>query len=154
MCVFSKKKVLKLFVNCFSKKKKWKNSNSVCFIWCYLVLLNIVFKVPVAVRLITMKFIYFTLIILLIQVLILEVNSIAVKTVYYGPRKYKTIWICKWLPPIKFSKKRKLYFKIQGYKILKRPKLKLNLNVPLSLPVELNKVNIGSYSSQFMSHPY
>ena len=101
-----------------------------------------------------MKFIHFTLIILLIQILLPEIACFAIKTVNYGPRKYKTIWICKWLPPIKFSKKRKLYFQIKGYQILKRPKLKLNLNVPLTLPVELNKVNIGSYSSQFMSQPY
>lgn len=101
-----------------------------------------------------MKLIYFSLIIFLINLLLLEVNSIAIKTVNYGPRKYKTIWICKWLPPIKFSKKRKLYFRVEGFKILKRPKFKVNMNVPLSLPVELNKVNIGSYSSQFMSQPY
>ena len=102
-----------------------------------------------------MKFVYFALIVLLVQVLLLEhVHPFAVKTVYYGPRKYKTIWICKWLPPIKFSKKRKLYFQIKGYQILKRPKLKLALNVPLELPVELNKVPVGSYASQFMSHPY
>lgn len=88
-----------------------------------------------------MKLAYFSLICLILQVLLtnFEVNSFAIKTINQGPRKYKEIYICKWLPPIKFSKKRKLYFRIEGYKILKRPKFKLNFNVPLNLPVELNK---------------
>jgi hypothetical protein len=77
------------------------------------------------------------------------VQSLIFSTIYAGPRKYKTISFEKWyLKPIAYSKRRKFAINFHKQKLLRRPKFKFNVNIPVELPVELTKVPIGGYANQ------
>lgn len=85
-----------------------------------------------------------------VQLLLLPAQALVISSINVGPRKYKSISFGKWwLPPIAYSKKRKFALSFHKHKVLRRPKFKFNVNMPIQLPVELHKVPIGGYASQF-----